>query len=380
METYRQALESHQRLMDRMEFSRGLLGRVRSAAARHMTCARPELCVYAAGSLGRLETGQVSDLDAFLFADRSARTQGARSLTRLEEIQALSAIVQINEELTLPPLTGDGRYFKIHEVSDLLAGTGSPDDDSENLFTTRLLLLLESKCVSNDDLYIDATKRIVNMYFRDGKGRKGFRPLFLLNDILRYWRTVCLNYERTRSERGNVLQGATQTNPVHITLRGPYVEPPDPNHLSALGERLRGHGVRIQGAGAFSTRTGFAVFLRAESTAFRDLWWKPDFSSPADRMQPHLTLFESTSREAAEEVLAFLKSARVSILTYSVQLSVYTSKQTTLFGTTPVHSKMVGPPLQRDLIAIDSTVLPSARALGKAIANRTGHKAKTTLS
>jgi hypothetical protein len=38
------------------------------------------------------------------------------------------------------------------------------------------------------------------MYFRDGRGRKGYRPLFLLNDILRYWRTLCINYERSRND------------------------------------------------------------------------------------------------------------------------------------------------------------------------------------
>jgi len=38
------------------------------------------------------------------------------------------------------------------------------------------------------------------MYIRDGTGRQDYRPLFLLNDILRYWRTICLNYERTRHD------------------------------------------------------------------------------------------------------------------------------------------------------------------------------------
>lgn len=200
MDHFRTTLAAHDRLADRMAFSRGLLERVRKAAATHSTCSRPELCVYAAGSLGRLETGQISDLDVFLFADRDPRGAGQRSLTRLEEIMALSELIQVNAELTLPPFSGDGEYFKIHEVSDLVAGTGTATDDSENLFTTRLLLLLESKCLANDALYAQATKRIVEMYFRDGKGKADYRPLFLLNDILRYWRTLCLNYERTRSD------------------------------------------------------------------------------------------------------------------------------------------------------------------------------------
>ena len=41
---------------------------------------------------------------------------------------------------------------------------------------------------------------VIDHYFRDGKGKKDFRPLFLLNDVLRYWRTLCLNYEQTRHD------------------------------------------------------------------------------------------------------------------------------------------------------------------------------------
>jgi len=197
---YRRALSAHVGLSKRMTFSRGQLARVREAIAAQTTCSRKEICIYVAGSLGRLETGQISDLDVFLFADKPHKPLEQRTLTRLEEIQALSEIIQVNSELKLPPFSGDGEYFKIHEVSKLLAGTGTATDDSENLFTTRLLLLLESKCLANDALYRSAAKQIVEMYIRDGTGREDYRPLFLLNDILRYWRTICLNYERTRHD------------------------------------------------------------------------------------------------------------------------------------------------------------------------------------
>ena len=202
MDAFRVALANHIGLSKRMAFSRAQLQRVREAIAAQTTCSRPEICIYVAGSLGRLETGQISDLDVFLFADRPTKKDAERSLTRLEEIVALSEIVQVNNELKLPNFSGDGEYFKIHEVSLLLKGTGTATDDSENLFTTRLLLLLESKCLANDKLYASATERVIEMYLRDGKGRADYRPLFLMNDILRYWRTLCLNYERTRHDPG----------------------------------------------------------------------------------------------------------------------------------------------------------------------------------
>lgn len=200
LDQFRHALASHAGLTKRMDFSRSQLERVRLAIAAQTNCSKPELCIYVAGSLGRLETGQISDLDVFLFADRPSKEPTERSLTRLEEIVALSELIQVNTELKLPAFSGDGEYFKIHEVAQLLTGTGTATDDSENLFTTRLLLLLESKCLANDTLYLSATRRIIEMYLRDGKGKADYRPLFLMNDILRYWRTVCLNYERTRHD------------------------------------------------------------------------------------------------------------------------------------------------------------------------------------
>lgn len=208
---YSDALLSHTRLQERMTYSKELLCRVREAVSKKTNCGSSNLCVFAAGSLGRHETGQKSDLDVFLIADRrkidigreGRREEGTvPNISRLDEIMTLSELIQVNQELQLEPFSGDGRYLKIQEISDLLTGTGSSTDDSENFFTTRLLLLLESKCIANDELYNKAIKKIISMYFRDGREREGFKPLFLLNDILRYWRTLCLNYERSRNEPG----------------------------------------------------------------------------------------------------------------------------------------------------------------------------------
>ena len=72
----------------------------------------------------------------------------------------------------------------------MLEALGGPQDDSENLFTARMLLLLEARCVCNQPLYDDIVDKILKHYFRDSRGKSTFRPLFLLNDLLRYWRTL----------------------------------------------------------------------------------------------------------------------------------------------------------------------------------------------
>lgn len=155
-------------------------------------------------------------------------------------------------------------------------------------------------------------------------------------------------------------------SPVHVTLRGPYRSPPPSSYMRELSERLRGKGVRIIGAGMFSTPKGFAIFLRAESAAFPELWWKPDFQRPLDEIEPHLTVFETKDRASALLVLNFLRAAKISILTYAVQLSLYTSGgQSDLFGSVPVVPVPPNASLRRDIVAIDPEVLPRARSLGK---------------
>lgn len=198
MPQFTDALLAHSRLQDRASYSRELLAKIREDLLTRTSCNRPELCIYAAGSLARHETGRVSDLDLFFIGHRPDREPGRRSISRLEELQAFADLISLNAKLELAPFSGDGQYLKIHELDDIISGTGSTEDDSENLFTTRLLLLLESTAIAGDAVYTCAIDKVLTMYFRDTVGRKGFRPLFLLNDLLRYWRTLCLNYERDR--------------------------------------------------------------------------------------------------------------------------------------------------------------------------------------
>jgi hypothetical protein len=83
-----------------------------------------------------------------------------------------------------------------YSVQKLLKTLGEPDDDAKNTFTARLLLLLESRCLLGEDMYDRVIKESVIAYWRDyEKHRDNFVPAFLANDILRLWRTFCVNYE-----------------------------------------------------------------------------------------------------------------------------------------------------------------------------------------
>lgn len=138
----------------------------------------------------------------------------------------------------------------------------------------------------------------------------------------------------------NSLTGTACTKPVHVTVRGPYVAPPDIAILEQLGENLQGYGVVIGGAGTFKTKKGFAVYLRVQSPVFSEIWWKPDFKEM--EIQPHITIYETSNASAAKTVETFLRSEKIEIFTISLSLTVYTSKQLELFETS------ISPELQRN--------------------------------
>jgi hypothetical protein len=114
-------------------------------------------------------------------------------------IRFASLLIEETEEMGFPPFSGDGRYLEVQYVGQMEDVLGSPRDDSLNAFTARMLLLLESQPVYNEPTYGRLMKRIVGFYYRDFSDHsEEFLPTVLLNDILRFWRTLTLNYEHHR--------------------------------------------------------------------------------------------------------------------------------------------------------------------------------------
>jgi hypothetical protein len=154
------------------------------------------LCVYATGSYGRLEGWSGSDIDLFFLYDGADNTQRFPWTTF---VRLSSRLIEATEQMGFPPFSGDGRYLEVqyvHEMEDVL---GSPRDDSLNAFTARMLLLLESRPLHDDELYQRLLERIVGFYYRDYEDHADdFWPAFLINDTLRFWRTLTLNYEHHR--------------------------------------------------------------------------------------------------------------------------------------------------------------------------------------
>ncbi len=194
--TYQDILATHEALNRRREKAEQLVEKIQCKFKSNNNLFHDKpISVFCAGSLARKDVGDLSDMDLFIL---SSEDNSKRS--RLEEVEIIAALIKLNRDMGFNSFSNDGEYLKVYSEQEMIKALGAPRDDAENLFTARMLLLLESCPVCNTSQYKQFLNKTIEHYFRDSRGRKSFRPLFLLNDMLRWWRTVCLNYELVRDD------------------------------------------------------------------------------------------------------------------------------------------------------------------------------------
>lgn len=189
----------------REEYSVGRITELRSRMESNSEISRlDDLCIYATGSLGRGDAWRESDLDVFFIRPGNAPAASAKPKP-LDKARVLAAIENIRGTMHLPELTE--RFLDFHYIEDILASMGSAEEDARNMFTARMLMLLEGTYLYNSMAYQANLGKIVGEYFRDYENnQEDFRPIYLINDIIRFWKTMCLNYEKKRNDvhAGNV--------------------------------------------------------------------------------------------------------------------------------------------------------------------------------
>lgn len=159
-----------------------------------------ETTLIALGSVARKECVAGSDLDWVLLIDAQADPYHLPLTLRVRE-----AIQPVIERLKLKPPSARALFGKMVFSHDVLHAIGGEDDTNQNT-TTRILLLLESVGIGQSD----ARKRVLNnvlrrylqedAFFAAGKPKSRAVPRFLLNDIIRYWRTVAVDFASKRRE------------------------------------------------------------------------------------------------------------------------------------------------------------------------------------
>lgn len=183
-------------LRRRRELSAGNLAALKRHLGNASGLCQGKACVYATGSYGRAEASEHSDLDLFIVSAWPADTDKSPRFGRLDEICVKADLIAATKSVGIREFDKDGKYLQRHDVKSLVDTMGKPQDDAENTFTARLLLLLESVPLIESDVYDQVLEAIVEPYWRDFENhRDDFLPAYIVNDILRLWRTFCVNYE-----------------------------------------------------------------------------------------------------------------------------------------------------------------------------------------
>lgn len=147
--------------------------------------------VILTGSFARGEASAESDCDFLILVSNVPEHRAITDL--LAEMRRLIRERQLNEPGT------QGVFGDFALTTELLARIGLEGDTNTNT-TRRLLLLFESVSVGNDEVRQQAIEEVLHRYCYDyhpdmrAPDTPFTVPRFLLNDLARYWRMVCVDF------------------------------------------------------------------------------------------------------------------------------------------------------------------------------------------
>ena len=96
---------------------------------------------------------------------------------------------------------GEQKVFGIHAYCDDIEKVGLDRDDNKNV-THRVLLMLESVPFTGHDAHQACWDRILDGYLAEVR-RDERPPRFFLNDVVRYWRTICVDFVGKHRKAGD---------------------------------------------------------------------------------------------------------------------------------------------------------------------------------
>ncbi len=168
---------------------------VRRISAAETKLTPPDTAIVVFGSLARGEWTQGSDRDWTLLVDGQVDVHHA---------EVVSGISNIFEEGGKKP--GPTGVFGGLTFSDNIVHFIGGDDDTNTNTTRRILLMLESRSLGSDDMVRSRVlKALLDRYIGEDllyhQPSKFLVPRFLLNDYVRYWRTMAVDSAQKRRDR-----------------------------------------------------------------------------------------------------------------------------------------------------------------------------------
>jgi predicted nucleotidyltransferase len=158
------------------------------------------LTVAIAGSFGRLEASESSDADfiVVLANDGESNTEESQE-EKAREVYATVAAPFVSRGIEEP--NPAGVFARARRLDELVpaADTGGIGQAQEqpDVMGKRLLLLLESQPLWNPSGYTETIDAVFDRYAAHVRTEPGKEFVLLLNDLIRYFRYICVNYEST---------------------------------------------------------------------------------------------------------------------------------------------------------------------------------------
>jgi predicted nucleotidyltransferase len=144
-----------------------------------------------AGSLARLEASSLSDIDLII------------TTTSEPDDAAATAIVEWRKELCealgIDAPNPHGVFHQPISRSSVVSIAGASDERYDHT-SKRILFLLESAPLSDKAEYDALLDAVIDRYAEDVVKDPTKNFVFLLNDVVRYFRLLCVNYQQVKTE------------------------------------------------------------------------------------------------------------------------------------------------------------------------------------
>lgn len=158
--------------------------------AQEMFGDNPNYLIGVNGSVARRECTSGSDVDLFFLYTGDVAIENAQ----LAQNSYRSRLK--DEDLDMP--APEGVFENPLDIEELLANIGG-DDDTNVFITRRMLFLLEGEWTFNQQLFDETRTHLISRYVTEDLSDAKL-CLFLLNDVIRYWRTICVDFEHKTAD------------------------------------------------------------------------------------------------------------------------------------------------------------------------------------
>lgn len=192
---YEEFLEQYPHVKSHRHFTNTKLKLIRDVLVSTLahSAHKDKITIVATGSYGRGEASESSDLDVFILFDSDRPAQ--------EVLQAELELIKTALEEVVPNPAGDTGTFGPDvtiRFDEMLKNLGGDGDTNQSL-TRRMLLLLEGTWLYGADRFARYRCDLLEKYIKEGDPDRQISR-FLLNDIIRYYRTITTDFEYKVSE------------------------------------------------------------------------------------------------------------------------------------------------------------------------------------